>query len=124
LQSTGGIKTLDIIIIFIYSNIMKQENMQNQDVNAYAKMFKALAHPLRLKIVCGLMKKESCDVGTMSEHLKVPQPTVSQHLCILKKPGVIEGCRKANRICYKVKSESAKKMLENIKIDFCGEKTI
>lgn len=92
---------------------------QQQELQDLAKIFKALSHPIRLKITCGLVKKETCNVNTMAERLGLPQPSVSQHLNVLKAAGIIEGCRKANQICYKVQSEAVKKFIKNLSMDFC-----
>ncbi len=87
----------------------------------YSELLKALAHPLRLKIACGLMKKDECCVSVMVEKLKVAQPTVSQHLNILKNAGVIEGYRKGNQICYKITNTKVKKIIEAMEIDLCEQ---
>ena len=89
------------------------------DFENYSEIFKALAHPLRLKIVCGLIKKEECCVSIMVEKLKVAQPTVSQHLNILRNAGVIAGYRKGNQICYKVTNEQVKKIINNMEAPKC-----
>jgi len=87
----------------------------------YAEIFKALAHPIRLKIVCGLAKKEECNVSVMVEKLGVPQPTVSQHLNILKNAGIITGTKKGTQICYQVTSETARKIVEALKVELCEQ---
>lgn len=84
-----------------------------------SEIFKALAHPIRLKIVCGLIKKQECNVSIMVEKLDVPQPTVSQHLNILKNAGVITGYKKGTQVCYKVTSEVAKKIIKTLEIEIC-----
>jgi len=85
----------------------------------FAEMFKALAHPIRLKIVCGLIKKEECNVSIMVEKLSLPQPTVSQHLNILKNAGIIQGFRKGTQICYRVTDEMTKKIINTLGDDLC-----
>ena len=87
----------------------------------YSEIFKALSHPLRLKIACGLMHQGKCNVNTMVERLKVSQSLVSQHLNILKKCGVIKGCREGNIIWYKLENELALKLLKNIELKLCDE---
>ncbi|MDD5021970.1 MAG: metalloregulator ArsR/SmtB family transcription factor [Endomicrobiaceae bacterium] len=82
-----------------------------------AEIFKALSHPIRLKIVCNLLKKDSCNVNKIADGLNIPQPTVSQHLSILKNADVITGYRKGTQICYKVENKEVKKILESVKID-------
>lgn len=98
--------------------------MENKklDINSYSDILKALGHPVRLKIVCGLSKKESCNVGTMSENLCVPQPTVSQHLNVLKNAGIITGYKKGTEVCYKLESKEALKIINSMAINFCDEK--
>lgn len=86
----------------------------------YAEMFKALAHPIRLKIVCGLAKKEECNVSLMVEKLGVSQPTVSQHLNILKNARIITGYKKGTQVCYKVTDEIAKKIVCVLEGELCG----
>lgn len=85
----------------------------------YAEIFKALAHPIRLKIVCGLAKKDECNVSTMVEKLGIAQPLVSQHLNILKNAGIITGYKKGTQICYKVTNDITKKIITTLGIDLC-----
>lgn len=84
-----------------------------------SETFKALAHPIRLKIVCGLIHKEECNVSIMVDKLAVPQPTVSQHLNILKNAGVITGFKKGTQVCYKVTDENVKKIIKSLGINLC-----
>lgn len=84
-----------------------------------SEIFKALAHPIRLKLVCGLMKKDECNVTVMVEKLGVPQPTVSQHLNVLKNAGVITGYKKGTQICYKVTNETVRKIVKILEPNIC-----
>lgn len=85
----------------------------------YAEIFKALAHPIRLRIVCGLSKKDECNVSKMVEALGVAQPTVSQHLNILKNAGIITGYKNGTQICYRVTSDEARKIVDSMEINLC-----
>ncbi len=87
----------------------------------YSEIFKAFAHPLRLKIACGLMHKGKCNVNTMVERLGVSQSLISQHLNILKNCGVIKGYREGNIIWYKLENELALMLLKNIELKLCNE---
>ena len=66
-----------------------------------ASKFKVLGHPVRIKILEDLMKKECC-VGEIQKCLSVSQPNTSQHLKILKEAGIIEARREKNKICYRI----------------------
>ena len=76
-----------------------------------ASKFKVLGHPVRIKILEDLMKKECC-VGDIQKCLSVSQPNASQHLKILREAGIIESRREKNRICYKIADESVVKALK------------
>ncbi|MDD3593563.1 MAG: metalloregulator ArsR/SmtB family transcription factor [Candidatus Gastranaerophilales bacterium] len=90
-------------------------------VNDYVKIFDALSHPIRLKIVCGLVHAERCNVGTMSQRLGVSQSLISQHVNILKNAEIIKGYREGNVIWYKLENDLARKLLTNIEINICDE---
>jgi len=78
-----------------------------------AEVFSILGNPVRLTIVRGLMKK-SCYVNKIVDNLGVPQSTVSQHLSLLKRAGIIKGTRKGVSICYKVIDPQVKKILNKV----------
>jgi DNA-binding transcriptional ArsR family regulator len=87
---------------------MKPETKHKADI------LKALGHPIRYCIVEGLLSGER-NVAALVECLGVPQPTVSQHLHILKAAGVIEGLRIGNEMHYSVCNPEAVKIVEALK---------
>lgn len=92
----------------------------NSDYDKYyetAELLKTIAHPVRICIIRGLLKKGECNVTYMQSCLGTPQSTVSQHIQKLKTAGIIEGRRNGLEIFYKVKNE---KVAELIKL-LCDE---
>jgi len=79
-----------------------------------SETFKALAHPVRLKMVFGLIKDE-CNVAQIQKVLRLPQSTISQHLRVLKNAGIIKGRREGTRTCYRVIDKQVRKIMELIK---------
>ncbi|MFV0342450.1 MAG: ArsR/SmtB family transcription factor [Anaerocolumna sp.] len=77
-----------------------------------AEMLKVLAHPVRLCIVEGLIKKGECNVNFMQSCLKAPQSTISQHLQKLKFAGIIEGRREGIEIYYRITDERVKELIK------------
>lgn len=84
---------------------MKIEHTNN------ANLLKALGHPVRYCIVEGLCAGEN-NVSTMVSCIGVPQPTVSQHLKILRAAGIISCKRNGNSILYSVCSADAKRIIK------------
>lgn len=106
-----------LILEYYYIHILSKDFCM--DFEFYSKLFKALAHPLRLQIACGLMTKNECNVSKMVEKLGVSQPTVSQHLNILKNAGIIQSQRKGTQICYRVANETVKNIIKSMEINLC-----
>jgi len=75
------------------------------DVKSYtelAELLKAIAHPVRLCIVRGLVENGGCNVSHMQSCLNAPQSTISQHLQKLRAAGIISGTRNGLEINYQV----------------------
>ncbi len=66
-----------------------------------SEILKALGHPVRLKIVEGLIR-HPCHVNEIVEGLGLPQSTVSQHLGVLKNRGIISPRKEGVQTCYLV----------------------
>lgn len=64
-----------------------------------AEILKAVAHPLRLRIVALLCKSEA-EVHTLAERLGAPQAIVSQQLRILRMHRLVRASRANGRATY------------------------
>ncbi|OPJ55942.1 ArsR/SmtB family transcription factor [Alkalithermobacter paradoxus] len=80
------------------------ENFKNnpQLFEDNAELLKALAHPVRLCMVKGLLQAGESNVSNMQNCLNMPQSTISQHIAKLKSAGIITGERNGLEIIYKV----------------------
>lgn len=90
------------------------EEIKKKEFTREAEIFKALGHPIRLKIVYGLLKVGGCNVKNMQECLGLHQATVSQHLIHLKSRGIITSTRQGLEMVYKVTDSWAKCIIDNI----------
>lgn len=70
------------------------------DAERLATICKALSHPARIHIVAHLKQLNRCICGELVDALPLAQSTVSQHLKILKRVGVIRGEIEGPRTCY------------------------
>lgn len=86
---------------------------KNDSYTREAEILKVLGHPIRLKIVAGLIS-QACNVKKIWECLELPQATVSQHLALLKNKGIIEGERDGVEVYYHVVSDQARRIVEGI----------
>ena len=72
----------------------------SENQNELAVLFKALSHPARIAIIEYLLSVNTCICGDIVNELPLAQPTVSQHLTVLKNAGVIRGSIEGTAICY------------------------
>ena len=67
-----------------------------------AELLKALSHPVRLRIVRGLLKSGCHNVSCMEEQTGQSQSCISQHLARLKAAGVVKAMRAGNEVYYEI----------------------
>jgi ArsR family transcriptional regulator len=82
-----------------------------------AKVFNALADPIRLKILECLRNSERC-VCEIIPYVGIPQPLVSRHLAILKHCGLVKDRKEGNRRFYSVTNPAIFKVIDAIDVDF------
>ena len=67
-------------------------------------MFEVIAEPNRRAILSLLVSSEQ-SVGEIERQLRMPQPTVSKHLRVLRDAGFVESTVDAQRRLYRLKPE-------------------
>lgn len=83
-----------------------------EDTDLTANALKAMAHPLRWKILCTLGEEEM-SVGDIVEHTGTTQSNISQHLEQLRNKNILMSRKESNRIYYRIRNP---KLLELIGI--------
>ena len=74
------------------------------DYGQQAELLKALAHPIRLQIVHGLLQKGCRNVRCMEIQTGMSQSSISQHLQRLRTAGVVTAERTGNEVHYRAAS--------------------
>ena len=67
-------------------------------------VFEIIAEPNRRAILSLLVSSQQ-SVGEIERHLRMPQPTVSKHLRVLREAGFVESTVDAQRRLYRLKPE-------------------
>jgi ArsR family transcriptional regulator len=78
------------------------------DRDRLARIFKALGHPTRIKIVEHLIRINSCICGDIVGIFPFSQSTISQHLKQLKDSGIVKGTIDGPSTCYCVDKDILK----------------
>lgn len=91
---------------------MEQFANNLEEFNDKVEILKALAHPVRLCIVRGLMTNEGCNVSKMQKCIDIPQSTLSQHLSKLRNLKILKSKRDGVEMNYYLANKEAKKVVE------------
>jgi len=78
---------------------------------AQAQLFRALSHPVRLRILDILARQEAC-VCHLTEILGQRQPYVSQQLAILRDAGLVTDRREGTLIYYRLADDLLATLLD------------
>ena len=92
----------------------------NEKLQVSSELMRALAHPLRLKILEFIDKHGTINVNKIYNTLKLEQSITSQHLRILKSAGVVDAKRDGKFIKYSIDYPTVKKANKAV-INFLGK---
>ncbi len=82
--------------------------MNSDDISV--KIFKALGHPIRLKIVKFLLSKPRC-VCELNKNFEYSQANLSQHLKILREAGILKNEKVGVEMHYSVNLKGIETLL-------------
>lgn len=91
---------------------------KEEDIQLASQAIKAIAHPLRLKILCVLGDQE-ISVQDIVEHVGTSQSNISQHLAILRDKGVLSTRKEANKVFYRIGDLRTLKLVSMMREVFC-----
>jgi ArsR family transcriptional regulator len=72
------------------------------DSRELAAIFQLLSDPIRLDILHRLLTAGERNVGALCRDLKLPQPTISHHLSLLRSKNLVASRRQGKQIFYNV----------------------
>ena len=98
----------------IFELIGKGENIRE----ASAAM-QAMAHPLRLKILC-LVGNQELSVLEIVEAVGTSQSNISQHLAVLRDQSILVARKEANKVFYRIEDPRVLKMISLTREIFCS----
>jgi ArsR family transcriptional regulator len=91
---------------------------REEHIEQAARALKAMAHPLRLKILCVLGDGE-VSVQDIVGRVGTSQSNISQHLAILREKGVLRTRRDANHVYYRLGDERTLALIGMMREVFC-----
>ena len=98
----------------IFDLIGKSENIREA-----SQAMQAMAHPLRLKILC-LIGNQELPVLEIVEAVGTTQSNISQHLAVLRDHGILASRKEANKVFYRIEDPRVLKMISLTREIFCS----
>ena len=89
------------------------------DIERTSRSLKAMAHPLRLKILCVLGDSE-VSVQEIADQVGTSQSNISQHLAIMRDKGILASRKDANRVYYRISDARTLRLMDMMREVFCG----
>lgn len=80
--------------------------MSEEDAAVVADRFRALADPTRVRMLNLLARNPSLCVCDMQANFELAQPTISHHLSLLKKAGLVDSEVRGRWAFYRAKPEA------------------
>jgi DNA-binding transcriptional ArsR family regulator len=80
---------------------MITSTLTQEITHLHADLCSALADPTRLLLLYAL-SDQSRNVSDLTQELKVPQPTVSRHLKVLREGGLVKATRQGASVQYEL----------------------
>ena len=86
-------------------------------LEALAPRLKVCGHPLRLKILCAILREDDYCVTELWKCLDESQPVISQHLAVLKRKGIVSARTERNRRIYSIDDPVIRKLIGALSTD-------
>jgi ArsR family transcriptional regulator len=90
------------------------------DIHRATRSLKAMAHPLRLKILCLLGAQSEASVQDIVDHVGTSQSNISQHLSILREKGILATRKDANKVFYRLGDPRIIALIGSMREAFCS----
>lgn len=91
---------------------------KEEDIQQAAQAMKAIAHPLRLKILCVLGSQE-LSVQDIVEQVGTTQSNISQHLAKMRDQEVLATRKESNWVYYRIGDIRTLKLIGMMRDVFC-----
>jgi len=94
------------------------EKQSVEEAALTANALKAMANPLRWRIICALGSEE-LSVGDIVEKIGTSQSNISQHLVLLKTKNIIKSRKDANKVYYSISNDQLLLLISNMRTVLC-----
>lgn len=92
---------------------------RSESIREASSAMQAMAHPLRLKILC-LLGGQELSVLEIVDAVGTTQSNISQHLAVLRDNGILMARKEFNKVFYRIEDARILKMISLTREIFCS----
>ena len=92
---------------------------KGESIREASAALQAMAHPLRLKILC-LVGNQELSVLEIVDAVGTTQSNVSQHLAVLRDLHILDARKEANKVFYRISDPRVLRMIALTREIFCS----
>jgi ArsR family transcriptional regulator len=92
---------------------------KSESIRQASAAMQAMAHPLRLKILC-LVGNQELSVLEIVEAVGTSQSNISQHLAVLRDNGLLEARKDGTKVFYRIADPRVVRMIALTREIFCS----
>ncbi len=92
---------------------------RTESINQASAAMQAIAHPVRLKILC-LVGASELSVLEIVDAVGTSQSNISQHLAVLRDNGILAARKEANKVFYRIGDPRVLQMISLTRQIFCS----
>ena len=92
---------------------------RTENIREASAAMQAMAHPLRLKILC-LVGSQELSVLEIVDAVGTSQSNISEHLAVLRDTGILAARKDANKVFYRIGDPRVLKMIALTREIFCS----
>ena len=93
--------------------------MGDMEINRTAHAIKAMAHPLRLQLLCILGVQELSVQELTNRVHKTSQSNISQHLSHMLQRGILTNRKLGNQVLYRIRDNRVLSLISMMRTVFC-----
>jgi DNA-binding transcriptional ArsR family regulator len=94
------------------------EKQSEEEATLTSNALKAMANPLRWRIICALGSEE-LSVNDIMEKIGTSQSNTSQHLDLLRSKNIIKSRKEANKVYYSISNNQLLALVANMRSVLC-----
>ncbi|MEK8090207.1 metalloregulator ArsR/SmtB family transcription factor [Thermithiobacillus plumbiphilus] len=117
--STGKV-SISTGLDFNVNGVPMEELLQREeDIELASRSLKAMAHPLRLKVLC-ILGGDELSVQEIVDAVGTSQSNISQHLAILRDKSILKSRKDANKVYYSINDPRTLRLISMMQQVFCS----